>query len=111
VFHSLFDKLVDTDADLKIVPTLAASWSISSDATVYTLRLRPGVRFHDGPPFDAQAVVYNSSRTTPIVRAAPAGPCAKARGAAPSNVCTSSCGASLRVPDGMMRLQTVWPAS
>ena len=57
VFQSLFDKVSDTDADLRIVPMLAASWSISSDATVYTLRHYSSAGFQDGTPFDAQAVV------------------------------------------------------
>ena len=62
VFQSLFDKLVDLDANLKIVPMLATSWSISSDGTVYTLKLQQGVQFHDGTPFNAQAAVYNFTR-------------------------------------------------
>ena len=62
VFQSLFDKLVDLDANLKIVPMLATSWSISSDGTVYTLKLQQGVQFHDGTPFNAQAAVYNFNR-------------------------------------------------
>ena len=62
VFQSLFDKLVDTDTNLKVIPMLATSWSISSDGTVYTLKLQQGVQFHDGTPFNAQAVVYNFNR-------------------------------------------------
>ena len=37
-------------------PGLASSWEISSDATTYTFHLRQDVRFHDGTPFDANAV-------------------------------------------------------
>jgi len=62
VFQSLYDKLMDTDANLKIVPMLAASWSVSSDGRTFTLKLRQGVQFHDGTPFNAQAVVYNFDR-------------------------------------------------
>jgi peptide/nickel transport system substrate-binding protein len=62
VYQSLYDKLVDTDADLKIVPMLATSWSVSQDGRTYTLKLRQGVQFHDGTPFNAQAVVYNFNR-------------------------------------------------
>jgi peptide/nickel transport system substrate-binding protein len=62
VFQSLFDKLMDTDENLKIVPMLATSWSVSQDGRTYTFKLRQGVQFHDGTPFNAQAVVYNFSR-------------------------------------------------
>lgn len=36
----------------KIIPWLALSWTVSPDDKVYTFRLRPGVTFHDGTPFD-----------------------------------------------------------
>lgn len=62
VYQSLYDKLVDTDADLKLVPMLATSWSVSQDGRTYTLKLRQGVQFHDGTPFNAQAVVSNFNR-------------------------------------------------
>ena len=78
VFQSIFDKLVDTDSNLKIVPMLATSWSTSSDGTVYTLKLQQGVQFHDGTPFNAQAVVYNFNRMAdpkfPSARRAEIGP-------------------------------------
>src|SRR5579871_4250380 len=41
---------------------LATSWSVSQDGRTYTLKLRQGVQFHDGTPFNAQAVVYNFNR-------------------------------------------------
>ncbi len=40
-------------------PALAESWAASEDGTRYTLRLRPGVRFSDGEPFDADDVVFS----------------------------------------------------
>jgi peptide/nickel transport system substrate-binding protein len=43
-------------------PDLATSWSVSSDGTVWTFELRPGVTFHDGTPFDADAVVFSFER-------------------------------------------------
>src|SRR5215472_14057380 len=52
VFQSLFDKLVDTDDKLQIVPQLAASWTISGDGKTVTFKLRQGVKFHDGTPFN-----------------------------------------------------------
>jgi peptide/nickel transport system substrate-binding protein len=62
VFQNLFDKLVDINQDLEIVPMLATSWTISENGRVYTFRLRPGVVFHDGTPFNGEAVKYNFDR-------------------------------------------------
>jgi peptide/nickel transport system substrate-binding protein len=39
-------------------PALASSWTVSSDGRQYTLRLRRGVRFSDGHPFDADDVIF-----------------------------------------------------
>jgi peptide/nickel transport system substrate-binding protein len=62
VFQNLFDKLVDINRDLEIVPMLATSWTISDGGRVYTFKLRPNVVFHDGTPFNAEAVKYNIER-------------------------------------------------
>jgi len=43
-------------------PDLATSWSVSSDGTIWTFELRPNVRFHDGTPVDADAVVFSFER-------------------------------------------------
>jgi peptide/nickel transport system substrate-binding protein len=40
-------------------PVLAESWTASKDGRQYTLRLRPGIRFSDGQPFDADDVVFS----------------------------------------------------
>ncbi|MCM5570593.1 ABC transporter substrate-binding protein [Burkholderiaceae bacterium FT117] len=43
-----------------LVPGLATSWSVdASDKTKWVFKLRPGVKFHDGSPFNADAVVWN----------------------------------------------------
>jgi len=47
-----------------IIPGLATSWEINNDATVFTFHLRPNVKFHDGTPFDAEAVKFNVRRFT-----------------------------------------------
>lgn len=62
VYQSLYDKLVDTDQNLAIVPMLATSWTISPDGKTVTFALRRGVKFHDGTPFNAEAVAYNFDR-------------------------------------------------
>ncbi|HXE47000.1 MAG TPA: ABC transporter substrate-binding protein [Ramlibacter sp.] len=62
VFSSLCDKLVDIDEKLNIVPQLAASWQWSPDNKALTMKLRPGVTFHDGEKFDAAAVKFNIER-------------------------------------------------
>ncbi len=43
-------------------PALARTWEISEDGRHYTFYLRPGVRFHDGTPFNAEAVKFNFER-------------------------------------------------
>jgi peptide/nickel transport system substrate-binding protein len=90
VFQSIFDKLVDLDANLKIVPMLATSWSISADGTTYTLKLRQGVQFHDGTPFNAEAVVYNFTRMAdpkfPSARRSEIGPVTGVTATDPSTV-------------------------
>ena len=43
-----------------LIPGLATEWSVdASDTTKWTFKLRPGVKFHDGSPFNADAVVWN----------------------------------------------------
>ena len=56
VFASLCDKLVDIDEKLNIVPQLATSSEWSADHKALTLKLRSGVKFHDGTPFSANDV-------------------------------------------------------
>jgi peptide/nickel transport system substrate-binding protein len=62
VFASLCDKLVDIDENLKIVPQLATSWEWSADNKALTMKLRQGVTFQDGEPFNAEAVKFNIER-------------------------------------------------
>ncbi|MBJ3786372.1 ABC transporter substrate-binding protein [Devosia sediminis] len=58
----LFDRLLDFDADMKIVPQLAQSYEMSEDLQTCTISLRSGVTFHDGTPLDAAAVKFNIER-------------------------------------------------
>src|SRR5216110_1192015 len=67
VFAALCDKLFDVTPDLKIVPQLATGYEWAADRSSVVLKLRPGVKFHDGEPFNAEAVRFNIERhlTTP----------------------------------------------
>lgn len=49
--HQLFNTLVEIDDSLHIIPSLAKSWDISDDKTVYLFHLRTDVFFHDDPVF------------------------------------------------------------
>ena len=53
-----------------ILPALAKSWTISDDGLVYTFKLQEGVKFHDGTPFNAEAVKFNYDRQKPENRVA-----------------------------------------
>ena len=61
VFAGLCDKLVDIDTKLNIVPQLAAGYEWVDSKTL-VLKLRPGVKFHDGTELDAAAVKYSLER-------------------------------------------------
>ena len=58
----LLDTLTRIDDAGNVVPRLAASWTVSDDLKTWTFKLRPGVTFHDGSPFNARAVVFNYER-------------------------------------------------
>src|ERR1700686_5522093 len=62
VFAAFCDKLFDIDEKLNIVPQLALSHETSADGKEMTIRLRPGVKFHDGEPFDAEAAKFSLER-------------------------------------------------
>jgi peptide/nickel transport system substrate-binding protein len=63
ILVNMYDGLVRyRDGTLQVEPDLATSWTISDDGKVYTFKLRKGVKFHDGTPFNAEAVKYNFDR-------------------------------------------------
>jgi peptide/nickel transport system substrate-binding protein len=62
VFASICDKLFDIDDKLNIVPQLALGYETSADGKTVTIKLRPGVKFHDGEPMDAAAAKYSLDR-------------------------------------------------
>jgi len=63
IVFNMYDGLVRyRDGTLEVEPALATDWTISEDGTVYTFTLREGVNFHDGAPFNAEAVKFNIDR-------------------------------------------------
>jgi peptide/nickel transport system substrate-binding protein len=62
VFAAFCDKLFDIDEKLNIVPQLALSHETSADGKEVTIKLRPGVKFHDGEPFNAEAAKFSLDR-------------------------------------------------
>ena len=67
VFASICDKLFDIDAKLNVVPQLALGHETSADGKEVTIRLRPGVKFHNGADFTAEDVAYSLERV-PMVQ-------------------------------------------
>lgn len=61
IVDNIFDTLVMRDKDMKLVPGLATSWR-AIDETTWEFKLREGVKFHDGEPFDAEAVKFTIDR-------------------------------------------------
>ena len=59
--HAMFDALLSTDAAMQPLPHLATEWTQESD-TAWVLTLRDDVTFHNGEPFNADAVKFNVER-------------------------------------------------
>jgi peptide/nickel transport system substrate-binding protein len=58
----IFDGLVQFDANLNVVPSIAKSWEASRDGLVWTFHLRQGVKFHHGREVHAEDFVYTFTR-------------------------------------------------
>jgi peptide/nickel transport system substrate-binding protein len=72
ITQQVFDSLVEFNLETyALEPSLAASWDISEDGTVYTFNLREGVTWHDGTPFTADDVIFTYEQiiTNPEARA------------------------------------------
>ena len=58
----ILETLISRDAELRLIPMLATSWKVSDDGLTWTIKLRKGVKFHDGTPFNAEVVKHNLER-------------------------------------------------
>ena len=58
----IYEPLVNIDPGLKVVPALAESWTFSDDAKTLTMKLRQGVKFHNGADFTSADVVATFNR-------------------------------------------------
>ena len=58
----IFRPLIGLDRERRLVPSLATSWSVSSDGLVYDLRLDPKARWEDGSPVTSADVAYTIER-------------------------------------------------
>ena len=58
----IFDGLITYDFNLKPIPQLATSWSLSPDGLTYTFKLRQGVTWHDGKPFTSADAAFSILR-------------------------------------------------
>ncbi|MCS7240763.1 MAG: glutathione ABC transporter substrate-binding protein [Candidatus Bipolaricaulota bacterium] len=62
VLTHIAETLLTMTEELQVAPLLAESWEFSADSRSLTLYLRKGVKFHDGTPFNAEAVKVNLER-------------------------------------------------
>ena len=63
VYANVFEGLTRIGPDGSVQPALAESWTVSDDGTVYTFKLRSGVKFHDGTDFDSADVTIAKTFT------------------------------------------------
>ena len=62
VHYNMFETLTKISSDGKVTPLLAESWEVSPDLKTYTFKLRKGVKFQNGEPFNAQTVKFSFER-------------------------------------------------
>ncbi|WP_313070882.1 ABC transporter substrate-binding protein [Melaminivora sp.] len=60
--YNVYETLTKINSDGSVSPLLAESWEVSPDLKTYTFRLRRGVTFHNGEPFNAEAVKFSFDR-------------------------------------------------
>ena len=54
----IYDRFIEKDLNGKFYPGLAESWEISEDGLVWKMKLKKGVKFHDGSPFNAEVAKW-----------------------------------------------------
>jgi len=62
VHYNIFETLTKISSDGKVTPLLAQSWEVSPDLKTYSFKLRPGITFQNGEPFNAAAVKFSFER-------------------------------------------------
>ena len=60
--YNIYETLTKINEDGSVAPLLAESWTASSDLKTYTFKLRKGVKFHNGEPFNSAAVKFSFER-------------------------------------------------
>lgn len=71
VMWQIYDSLIYLHEDGTVYPGLATEWDIAEDGLTVTYTLRPDVNFHDGTPFNAQAVADTVARHMDPATASP----------------------------------------
>jgi peptide/nickel transport system substrate-binding protein len=60
--YNIFETLTKIQSDGRVVPLLAEGWTVTPDLKTWTFKLRPGVKFHNGEPFNAATVKFSVER-------------------------------------------------
>jgi peptide/nickel transport system substrate-binding protein len=60
--YNIYETLTKINPDGSVTPLLAESWEVSPDLRTYTFKLRKGVKFQNGEPFNAQSVKFSFDR-------------------------------------------------
>lgn len=60
--YNVYETLTKINSDSSVSPLLAESWEVSPDLRTYTFRLRKGVKFHNGEPFNAETARFSFAR-------------------------------------------------
>lgn len=62
IMWQIYDSLIYLDEKGNVYPGSAESWEFSNDNKTVTFKLRQGIKFHDGSPFNAEAVAWSYNR-------------------------------------------------
>ena len=57
---NIYEGLLRYDEKINPLPSLATSWTVNKEGTLYTFKLKPGVTWHDGKPFTSADVVFSA---------------------------------------------------